>query len=273
MIRDRWWVPAGFVLGILIAAVQLDRAGPYTTADAGTYLSRSLLLGIGICGFINLLYTELWKEEPGRREYIEQTAALGVDFAELESELRASDVAYTGRDVWWSASRMSLAGALSRGDWAEARRTVAIPLGHALRRGSSALPGSCGAGHPFPAALWQSGRSPIRACSGRGLPSRPVSRPLVRSYLRAPRGPDESRDSHHFTFTGEARRARGRATHLRALSLPPRPCHFCGTFRRVTPPRNSRAPCPMEAGLSSEPSRTRRPPGPLSSASMPARGR
>lgn len=191
MIRDRWWVPAGFVLGILIAAVQLDRAGPYTTADAGTYLSRSLLLGIGICGFINLLYTELWKEEPGRREYIEQTAALGVDFAELESELRASDVAYTGRDVWWSASRTSLAGALSRGDWAEARRTY---FAQALDLADHGQPWAATAREGFGAMLrgfaGPTGAE-IRACSCR------VCRPDdgrsldVAAELAAPRLPHE----------------------------------------------------------------------------------
>ena len=63
--------------------------------------------------------------------------------------------------------------------------------------------------------------SPMWACSGRGLASRRVTTPLVRSY--------------------------------RTISPLPlaRRYSFCATFRRVAPPGCYPAPCPVEFGLSS----------------------
>ena len=64
---------------------------------------------------------------------------------------------------------------------------------------------------------------PVRPCSGRGLPGRPVTRPPVGSYP--------------------------------TISPLPRPrsrlCHFCGTLLRVTPTGRYPAPCSVESGLSS----------------------
>ena len=60
------------------------------------------------------------------------------------------------------------------------------------------------------------------SCSGCGLPSRPVTWPLVSSYLT-----------------------------ISPLLLIQRAVCFCGTFRRVTPPGRYPAPCPVELGLSS----------------------
>ena len=68
-------------------------------------------------------------------------------------------------------------------------------------------------------------RSPIWNCSRRGLASRFVTKPLVRSYR---------------TFSPLPFRRSG-------LGL----CIFCATFRRVSPPSRYEAPCPMELGLSS----------------------
>ncbi len=64
---------------------------------------------------------------------------------------------------------------------------------------------------------------PIRSCSGWGLPSRPVSWPLVSSYLTISPLP---------------------------LDMLGAVC-FCGTFRRVAPPGSYPASCPVEPGLSS----------------------
>jgi hypothetical protein len=67
-------------------------------------------------------------------------------------------------------------------------------------------------------------RSPIWSCSGWGFPCH------VCCQTRGALLP------HHFTLTGAARRRR---------------YIFCGTFRRLTPPRRYLAPCPVEPGLSS----------------------
>jgi hypothetical protein len=90
------------------------------------------------------------------------------------------------------------------------------------------------AGCPAPLATYPEDQRaasspPVRSCSRWGLPGRHVSMPPVRSY--------------------------------RTISpLPPGFCvvvaagrlyHFCGTFRRVTPPGRYPASCPMEPGLSS----------------------
>ncbi|VAW74190.1 hypothetical protein MNBD_GAMMA13-752 [hydrothermal vent metagenome] len=66
--------------------------------------------------------------------------------------------------------------------------------------------------------------SPIWSCSGWGLP---CHRCCQRRGALLP---------HHFTLTG-------------AYAL--RRYIFCGTFRRLSPPRRYLAPCPMEPGLSS----------------------
>ncbi len=65
--------------------------------------------------------------------------------------------------------------------------------------------------HPFP--IW--------SCSGWGLPSRPVTRPLVRSYRTVSALPQKRR------FV------------------------FCGTFLKVTLTGRYPASCPVELGLSS----------------------
>ena len=66
--------------------------------------------------------------------------------------------------------------------------------------------------------------SPIWSCSEWGLPCHTCCQ--VRGALLP----------HHFTLT---------------VLLPNRRYIFCGTFRRLAPPRRYLAPCPMEPGLSS----------------------
>jgi len=95
---------------------------------------------------------------------------------------------------------------------------VAIYLGRRLPAASSGQPGD-GAGRLHSPPIWP--------CSGWGLPSRPVARPLVRSCRTFSPLP---------ALAGEASRWR---------------FGFCGTFRRVTPPGRYPAPCPVEPGLSS----------------------
>ena len=68
----------------------------------------------------------------------------------------------------------------------------------------------------------------IWSCSGRGLPCR---RCCQRRGALLP---------HLFTLAGSRRRERRRFV-------------FCGTFRRLAPPRRYLAPCPVEPGLSSIP--------------------
>ena len=65
---------------------------------------------------------------------------------------------------------------------------------------------------------------PVRPCSGRGLPGRPVARPPVGSYP---------------TISPLPRPVRSRL------------CPFCGTLLRVTPTGRYPAPCSVESGLSS----------------------
>ena len=78
--------------------------------------------------------------------------------------------------------------------------------------------GSCGVGlTPVP-----KDSPPIWPCSGRGLASRCVSTPLVRSYRT-----------------------------ISPLPTLRRAVCFCATFRRVAPPGCYPAPCPVELGLSS----------------------
>ncbi len=81
--------------------------------------------------------------------------------------------------------------------------------------------GPCG-----PHAAAETACPPIWSCSRWGLPCR-------RCYQR--RG---ALLPHHFTLTG---------------SVELRRCIFCGTFRRLSPPRRYLAPCPPEPGLSSAP--------------------
>jgi len=71
---------------------------------------------------------------------------------------------------------------------------------------------------------------PIRACSGRGLPSRLVAGPLVRSYRTI--SPLPGRIS---ACASGVVRLTPPAFAQEAEQLPPAVC-FCGTFRRVTPP-------------------------------------
>jgi hypothetical protein len=68
---------------------------------------------------------------------------------------------------------------------------------------------------------------PIRSCSGWGLPSEPVTRPLVRSYRTVAPLPQLKKPPDEAVF-------------------------FCGTFLRVTPTGRYPAPCPAELGLSSK---------------------
>ena len=81
---------------------------------------------------------------------------------------------------------------------------------------------------------------PIRHCSGWGLADQRVAARPVRSYRTISPLPVDP-----------------------ALAGPHRRCLFCSTFRRVAPPSCYEAPCPMELGLSSKPSRAPRPPGRL----------
>jgi hypothetical protein len=60
-------------------------------------------------------------------------------------------------------------------------RVAAIHLGPALPPASCGPPGDS-AGPASAGRVAAAGTSPIRPCSGWGLPSRPVTRPLVRSY-------------------------------------------------------------------------------------------
>ena len=96
---------------------------------------------------------------------------------------------------------------------------IIIHLGDASPHPSSNLPESvCG---PQTAT---SARFPIWSCSGWGLPCHNCYQ------LRGALLP------HHFTLTGPE----GLGRYL-----------FCGTFRRISPPRRYLAPCPVEPGLSS----------------------
>ena len=102
-----------------------------------------------------------------------------------------------------------------------------IHLGYASPRTSSSLPGStCG-----PHARHEAACPPIWPCSKRGLPCRRVL-PPTRCALTAPFHPYR---------------------HLLAKAL--RRFAFCCTFRGLTPPRHYLAPCPVEPGLSSMPTR------------------
>jgi hypothetical protein len=75
---------------------------------------------------------------------------------------------------------------------------------------------------------WSARRSaPVRPCSGRGLPGRPVTRPPVGSYP---------------TISPLPRRVPADAARL---------CPFCGTLLRVAPTGCYPAPCSVEPGLSS----------------------
>ena len=90
------------------------------------------------------------------------------------------------------------------------------------------------AGCPAPLATYPEDQRaasspPVRSCSRWGLPGRCVSTPPVRSYRTISPLPS------------------GGCIVVAARRL----YHFCGTFRRVTPPGRYPASCPMEPGLSS----------------------
>ena len=103
-----------------------------------------------------------------------------------------------------------------------------IPLGPASPQASSSLPGRH-AGRVFAKALRTSQPFPIWPCSGRGLPMpRTVACRAVRSYRTFSPLPA------HTSFEG-----------LASAVI------FCGTFRRLAPPRRYLASCPAETGLSS----------------------
>ena len=84
--------------------------------------------------------------------------------------------------------------------------------------------------------------SPMWACSGRGLASRRVTTPLVRSYRTFSPLPALASTSNRLLACPRRREA--------ALARCRR-CRFCATFRRVAPPGISPASCPVESGLSS----------------------
>jgi hypothetical protein len=88
------------------------------------------------------------------------------------------------------------------------------------------LPGtSCGLTRDMGRATLDAEASvPVRPCSGRGLPGRPVTRPPVGSYPTISPLPRPRR---------------------------PRLCNFCGTLLRVAPTGCYPAPCSVESGLSS----------------------
>ena len=120
------------------------------------------------------------------------------------------------------------------GPWTQQKRSqpvsrvlskATIPLGPASPQASSSLPGrraGRASSEPF-------GHSPfpIWPCSGRGLPCRDRL-PAARCALTAPFHPCLPLAGH-------------------------RRCVFCGTFRRLAPPRRYLASCPVEPGLSSTP--------------------
>jgi hypothetical protein len=96
------------------------------------------------------------------------------------------------------------------------RKTVAaIYLGHQLPGASSDLTRGVG-GQPHPPPIW--------SCSGWGLPSKPVSRFLVRSYRTVAPLPGTNAGRYF----------------------------FCGTGLKVTLTGRYPAPCPAELGLSSK---------------------
>ncbi len=117
--------------------------------------------------------------------------------------------------------------------------------------------------------------------------SRPVSRVLSRTIIPLGRTSPHASSSLPGSSAGHAdgslfglapdgvypatRVATGAVRSYRTISpLPARPGNernrryiFCGTFRRLAPPRHYLAPCPVEPGLSSRPQATGRPPGRL----------
>ena len=117
-------------------------------------------------------------------------------------------------------------------------RATIIRLGPAFPPGSSDQPGTRnGTGHPW---------SPIWSCCGRGLPSRRVSPPLVRSYRR------------HFTLTGPKPFVR------RDMEIDRRYL-FCGAFRSEglwpRAPGSYPAPRPVAVRTFLPPAWRKRPPG------------
>ena len=146
---------------------------------------------------------------------------------------------------WGPTPETDLTGGISRNACAEPAQRGAHERLHGVIKGGEPAdkPGSVGGSHssarrvaaPLKRPTRRHVRTtrrgldaaglPIRSCSGRGLPCH-------RCYQR--RG---ALLPHHFTLTGS----------LRLLGR----YIFCGTFRRLAPPRGYLASCPAEPGLSS----------------------
>jgi hypothetical protein len=126
---------------------------------------------------------------------------------------------------------------------------AAIYLGHQLPGISSDQTRGVG-GQPHPPPIW--------SCSGWGLPSEPVSRPLVRSYRTVaplPHTGSLSLDVGSWKNTLMPIKCIGfhalPTSYLQHLTSSRRRYIFCGTGLRVTPTGRYPAPCPAELGLSS----------------------
>ena len=97
-------------------------------------------------------------------------------------------------------------------------------------------------GQPHPPPIW--------SCSGWGLPSKPVSRFLVRSYRTvAPLSGTQRQRSMAHNLASDAAFSQNPAS--TSLPLSAGRYIFCGTGLRVTPTGRYPAPCPAELGLSS----------------------
>ena len=114
---------------------------------------------------------------------------------------------------------------------------------HRARRESACKPGSVGDSHSSRAGVTASLKRPTR---GHARAARRGTKPLAPLFGLAPGGVYPAADV-----------AAGAVRSYRTISPLPtrrggfRRCLFCGTFRRLTPPRRYLAPCPAEPGLSS----------------------
>jgi hypothetical protein len=84
------------------------RAGP----DGFSYLLQE--------GDLHVL-EEAWAEHRARQEYVEKTAAFGIDFEKLEAEMRVRNPKCSPRDVYWSGMNKAVLDAVRRGDWQTAK--------------------------------------------------------------------------------------------------------------------------------------------------------